>query len=359
MVLGMAVYNKELFAFLQKNIKTPHVVVMPDFFIDRLITIEDNIQDLSNRIADKIKRKGGSIDQVPQIDQRGGNAANVTSALAALGARVTPIISTSQYGFEQIRYHLREYNINYSHIKIGKKASMTTALEFKSANVMLRDVGTLANFGPVNLNESDYRIMENADYVCIFNWAGTRKYGTKLAESVFSHVKIKSKGKTYFDTADPTSNSEKMPELLEKVLKSSNIDILGMNENEAFSYASLLSNEIINQRSKLGFNELALESARILANKLRTRIDLHTTTFSATITPTKEVIVPTFKIKPLRATGAGDSWTAGNIIGDANKLSDEDRLLLANAVAAFYLSDPEGRHPTPKMLLSFLQKIIS
>jgi sugar/nucleoside kinase (ribokinase family) len=359
MVLGMAVYSSELVDFLQKDTKIPHVVVMPDFFIDRLITIEYNIQELSNRIVDKIERKGGSIDQVPQIDQRGGNAANVASALAALEARVTPIISTSPYGLEQVRYHLRDYKINYSHMKIGKKASMTTALEFKSANVMLRDVGTLANFGPVDLNESDYSLMENADYVCIFNWAGTRKYGTKLAESVFSHVKTKGKGKTYFDTADPMSNNEKMPELLEEVLKSSNIDILGLNENEAFSYASLLSNEIINQRSKLGFNELALESARVLANNLRTRIDLHTTTFSATVTPTKEVIVPTFKIVPLRATGAGDSWTAGNIIGDANKLSDEDRLSLANAVAAFYLSDPEGRHPTPRMLLSFLQNTLS
>ncbi len=355
MVLVVAAYSSELLDFLKKDTKTPHVVVMPDFFMDRLITLEYNMQQFSSIVADKVQRKGGSIDQIPQVDQRGGNAANVTSALSALGAKVTPIIITSQFGLEQIRFHFRHYSIDTSHIKIGEKASVTTALEFNVANVMLRDVGSLADFGPANLNEDDYALMEGADYVCIFNWAGTRNYGTDLARAVFGSIKAKGKGKTYYDTADPLSNKEKMPELMETVLKSADIDVLSLNENEAFSYASLLSDEILSQRSKLGFNELALASARVLAKHLRARIDLHTTTFSATITAKREVIVPTFSVDTLRATGAGDSWTAGNIIGDANALSDEARLALANAVAAFYLSDSEGKHPTRENLLKFIQ----
>lgn len=355
MVLVVAAYINELLDFLKKDTKILHVVVMPDFFMDRIITLKYDVTQFSSLVVDKVQRKGGNIDQIPQVDQRGGNAANVTSALAALGTKVTPIICTSQLGLEQIRYHFRCCPVDTSHVKIGEKASITTALEFNMANVMLRDIGSLADFGPDNLTEEDFTVMENADYVCIFNWAGTRRFGTELARYIFSHIKARGKGKTYYDTADPTSNKEKMPELMEMVLKSANIDILGMNENEAFSYASLLSDEILSQRSKLSFNELALASARVLAKNLQARIDLHTTTFSATITTKHEVVVPTFNVNILRATGAGDSWTAGNIIGDANALSDEARLALANAVAAFYLSDPEGKHPTREELLKFIQ----
>ena len=85
-----------------------------------------------------------------------------------------------------------------------------------------------------------------------------------------------------------------------------------------------------------------MEAARILAKLLPARIDLHTTAFSATLKGKSEVVVPTFKVKVFRATGAGDAWDAGNILGDQNGLSDECRLMLANAVSACYLSDPDG-----------------
>ena len=83
---------------------------------------------------------------------------------------------------------------------------------------------------------------------------------------------------------------------------------------------------------------------------------MHTTTFSVTVTKERAVFVPAFKIKPLRATGAGDAWDAGNLLGDANGLSDDCRLTLANAVSACYLSDPEGNHPTKQKLVKFLKE---
>jgi sugar/nucleoside kinase (ribokinase family) len=109
------------------------------------------------------------------------------------------------------------------------------------------------------------------------------------------------------------------------------------------------------KRGLLGFAELAMEAARILAKRLSARIDLHTTVFSATLRGKQEVVVPTFNVKALRATGAGDAWCAGNILGDCNGLSAECRLTLANAVAACYLSDPEGLHPNKQKLVGFLR----
>ncbi len=350
----------ELLGFLEKDPEKCDVIVMPDFFYDRLISLDYDAARFSSVIADITARKGGSIDGVEQTNIRGGNAINTASALAALGVNVTPIVCTNKLGVQQIKFYLEKYRVDLSHVKIAEKASITTALEFKTengkANVMLRDLGSLAGFGPSELTDSDYELIENADYVCLFNWAGTRKYGTALAETVFSRVKTRGKGKTYYDTADPTPNRDKISELMRDVLKTSQIDVLSLNENEAVCYASLLNDEISEQRGKRRFDELAMDAARVLAKHLPARVDLHTTVFSATFTEKNEVVVPAFKVEALRATGAGDSWNAGNILADASELLDECRLALANAVAAYYLSDPEGLHPTRRKLARFVEE---
>ena len=350
----------ELLDFLKKDPEKRNVVVMPDFFYDRLISLDCDASSFSSTIADITGRKGGSIDGVKQTDIRGGNAVNTASALSALGVNVTPIVCTDKLGLQYMQFYLEKYQVDLSHVKIVGKASMTTAVELKTengrVNVMFRDLGALADFGPSDLTDSDYELIESADYACLFNWAGTKKYGTKLAKNVFGKVKTRGKGKTYYDTADPTPNSRRTPELMRDVLKTINVDILSLNENEAVCYASLLSDEISEQQGKQPFEELAMEAARVLAKNLPARIDLHTTVFSATFKRKSEVVVPAFKVEALRATGAGDSWNAGNILADSNALVDECRLMMANAVAAYYLSDPAGSHPTRQKLVKFLQK---
>jgi sugar/nucleoside kinase (ribokinase family) len=168
---------------------------------------------------------------------------------------------------------------------------------------------------------------------------------------------MKGEGKTYYDTADPTPNKEKIPELVKNVLRGKDLDILSVNENEAVLYASQLSGEIKKLGKRLRFEELAKESARILASRISARVDLHTTNFSATFIKKRETVVPVFRVPVLRATGAGDAWNAGNILGDAYRLSDDCRLTLANAVAAYYISNPSGMHPTRKQLVKFCEKL--
>jgi len=355
-----AEWKNDLLGFLKEDPEKHDVVVMPDFFYDRLISLDYDAESFLSVIAHAAGRKGGSVDGIEQIDLRGGNAINTASAIAALGVKVTPIVCTNKFGLQQIRFFLGKYHVDLSHVKMVERPSLTTALELKTegekANVMLRDLGSLTHFGPSDLTDSDFVLIENADYVCLFNWAGTRKYGTALAETVFRRVKTQGKGKTYYDTADPTPNRDKISELMRDVLKTSQVDVLSLNENETICYAAMLTDEISRQREKRRLDEQAMEAARVLAENFSARIDLHTTVFSATFTKKSEVVVPAFKVNGLRATGAGDAWNAGNIFADAHELSDECRLALANAVSACYLTDPEGSHPTRRKVIEFIEK---
>lgn len=351
-------YN-DLITFLKQDTRKIRAIVMPDFFLDRIINLEFDPSQFFSIVKTIAKRKSGSKDGVSQTDLRGGNAINTASALASLGIQVKPIICTSKLGMQQLTFHLKPLGVDLSHVKILDKASITTALEFNSENgkinIMLRDLGSLANFSSANLTDDDYELIESADYVCVFNWAGTRNHGTEFSQNIFQRVKKKGKGKTYFDTADPTPNRENISELMENVLKTRLVDILSLNENEAATYASLLSKGFDLKEDKTPLEELAIESSRLLADQLSARIDLHTTSFSGTFTKNAEKLVPSFKVKALRATGAGDAWNAGNILADGNELPDERRLALANAVSACYLSDPAGAHPTKRKLVSFLK----
>jgi len=350
---------KELGEIL-KNPRETKVVVMPDFFLDRLIILNWNIAAFAEKLQEVANHKGGCLDGIAQIDLKGGNAVNTASALTALDVKVTPIVCTNAFGLKLMKIHLANDNIDFSHVKIFDRPSTTTAIEVKTeqgrANIMLRDVGALADFGPQHLDDDDFQTIEEADFVCIFNWAGTRNFGTKLARAVFSHTKMRGKGRTYYDTADPTPNKQQIPNLIRDILESKQLDMLSVNENEAICYASHL-NRKKETVEDLSVEERAKESARLLASRYSARIDLHATNFSVTFTGKKEKIVPAFRVPVLRATGAGDAWNAGNILGETYDLSDGARLTLANAVAAYYVSDPSGTHATREKLSKFLLKM--
>jgi len=335
-------------------------VIMPDFFLDRLVMYEGDLNHFSKAVAEVAKRKGGSIHGIKQLELRGGNAVNTAAALAALGAKVYPIIDTSLLGLHLLKFYLDPFKVDLSHVKTSGKMSLTTAIELthrgERVNVMMGDLGSLSEFGLDDLTPEDFQVLREADYVCIFHWAGTRRWGTQLAEGVFDYVRKKGKGKTYYDTADPSPKKEEVPKLVKKILLGNLVDIFSVNENEAFCYASQLNEKVGSLQKKLKLDELAKECARILAKNLSARVDLHTTTFAGSFTSNLEVTVPAFKVSVLRATGAGDAWNAGNIFGDALGLPDSCRLTLANAVAAYYISSPVGEHPTLPKLVDFCSK---
>lgn len=324
------------------------VIAMPDFFIDHFIIYPDSINQLIEDLKAVAKRKGGNIFKGEQFLLRGGCAANFAAALGRLGVKITLITETSQLGLLILKFFSK--NVDLSRVKVGDSQALTTALEVgmnnERVNIMVSHPGPGKNFGPDRLTNEDYEAILNSDFVAIFSWNMNNK-GTQLIDEVFSRVKESGKGKTFLDIGDPTSKKQKLKILIKKILKKDLVDAFSVNENELKQIC-----ETLNIKKKQDLQTLLSK----LSSEVNFRIDLHTASFSATAINGKITIAPTFKVKVLRITGAGDAWNAGNIYGWGIKLDDKERLIIANALAAHYISNRKPTHPNMNQLISFLNQ---
>jgi ribokinase len=339
--------------------ESQRVVVMPDFYFDHFVFYDGTFKSLQQMIADVANQGGGNIPLTTQSVLRGGNAINCASALAALGAQVYFIGRTNELGLQLLKYYFPQENVDLSGVKTDGELALTVALEAKAdgrkSNVMLNYPASVSDFGPESITKEDWEKILYADMVCCFNWLQNKK-GTKLAEAVFRKTKAEGAGKTYFDTCDPSSRRNDIGEVMTGVLKKPFVDIFGVNESEACWYAAHISKSISKRRQTEDLKKLALEASALLYKTLRMRIDLHTTEYSCSFSQENRFVAPGFDVKVKRVTGAGDSWNAGNIVGELAGLPHIERLLLANATAAYYIQDEAGKHATRQNIVDFLTK---
>ena len=78
------------------------IVVMHDFFVDRLIKLNSTKQ-FFDALADKARFGGGSVRGIPTVDMKGGNAVNIAYCLARLGVKVTLFTIADDIGSAIIR----------------------------------------------------------------------------------------------------------------------------------------------------------------------------------------------------------------------------------------------------------------
>lgn len=105
------------------------VVIMPDFFIDRIIKLKSK-EELFGAVFEKDKHGGGSIRGIQTKDVKGGNAVNTAYCLAKLGMRVTLFTVTDEIGTAILKTIFSKFgdkvNLQISYGKHG----CTTAIEF-------------------------------------------------------------------------------------------------------------------------------------------------------------------------------------------------------------------------------------
>jgi len=351
---------KKVDQVFEKSYNRPKVVLMPDIFIDHFIKFDLELTGLLAKIQEVANRESGGI--LMGTDQKflcGGHAGIAGSTLAVLGAEVKIVAETDSIGESFAKAVLETKGIDLSLVSNQGKISSTAAMEFRLnsrlVNVMIPYSGSVKQFGFDKLSEESKKAIEEADAVLVSNWA-QNKEGTDLAAKVFKLARD-NQTVTFLDTSDPSPSLESVPGLVSKVIKSKNLDIFSLNENEATLFASTYDSFVVRQREEEKAQFLVVEAVKFLHEKWnRIEICLHTQNFAMMLSNEGDYYAPSFQIMPFRSTGAGDVWNGGYILARFNDLEPEEQMIFANAVAGCYISDPQGRYPTIDQVLSFVKK---
>ncbi|HWH08502.1 MAG TPA: carbohydrate kinase family protein, partial [Candidatus Thermoplasmatota archaeon] len=213
-----------------------HVVTLPDFFLDHFVRVPPwaQAEPLWRAVH---QRGGGNVPTPGQHFQPGGNAANTALALARLGVRVHLVTRTSAFGKAYLEQTMGRMGVDLRYVRGDGHLAVTTALEFQEdrpANVMLSDPGSVAQYGPEELDANDWTLLEAADLVLLANWSQNRR-GTALVEAVCRAASAAGT-MTMLDTGDPSVRGPDaeagLAELRERLLPMGNLDVYALNENE-------------------------------------------------------------------------------------------------------------------------------
>lgn len=329
------------------------IVVMPDFFIDRIIRLESK-EKLFEALTEKANRGGGSIRGVPTVDVKGGNAVNIAYCLAKLGVKVSLFTVADEIGSEMIRQAFSQFSDRATLRISSGKSGLTTAFEFPHddgrVNVMVSDIGDNDNFGPEKMtSEADRGLLKNADGVMITNWASNKK-GTELADFAFKN------SPSAFHFIDPADIETRKQDFRDSLVKLADmIDCLSLNENEYNSLADALG-IARSLGSSFGADEVRA-AARTVAERIGISTDLHCKAGSAWSNGKESAFVRAIKVETRTLTGAGDSWDAADIIGYLAGLEPQERLLFANCCASLYIRDPQGEPPAMNKVFELLERV--
>ncbi|MHA1216381.1 MAG: carbohydrate kinase family protein [Candidatus Thorarchaeota archaeon] len=331
-------------------------VIMPDFFLDHFIigpSFSEFVEDVE-RVA---QQGGGNIIGCRHLIRRGGNSVNTASALLRLGLRPTLIVKTSPQGAELLRA-LVDPHLDLSHVHTDGLLSATVSIEVdyngRRTNIMVSDSGSAADFSREDLDETDIEAIRAAPLVALLCLNHNRD-PARLAREIFSLVRDVSGAFTFMDIGDPSSRPEILGPLVREVLCEGFVDILSVNENEVRWIARELGLRGKELTDKCEDPDEWLRCARFVAQETGSRVDLHTPFFSATLSSELEIVIPTFRVDVRVTCGAGDAWNAGDIFGTLLGISPDQRVVLANAVGALYVSSSEAEHPTLSDVEQFLR----
>ena len=332
------------------------VVVMPDFFLDYILTHPGKLEDMTESFIEVAKRGGGNLQGWKHTVGRGGNASNVVAQLSKFGCKVFPIIETDELGRTVLQHFLKD--VDLSHVKTTGTMSRTLSFETEHSgrrvNIMVSDPGSLSQFGPDRLTTEDKRLIMEADFVCVLNWNQNAK-GTDLAEAVFSMVKNGGKGVTFFDPGDPALRSGEIEGLKERVLTPGLVDVLSVNENELMHLAKDVAEDTSETEGAEG--DPLIEAASVFS-MMMPRVDLHTPDFSATFVDGQRLRVPCARINPVKVTGAGDIWNAADIFAQGVGLEHKQRLIFANAAGAAYLQRQGLEPPSLEEVVAKIDDVV-
>src|SRR5438876_9997617 len=101
--------------------------MMPDFYLDYILTYPRKLEDLTASFLEVAQRGGGNLLGWGHTVGRGGNASNVVAQLSKLGCQVVPIIESDKLGKTVLQHILKL--VHLSHVRTTGTMSRTLSFD--------------------------------------------------------------------------------------------------------------------------------------------------------------------------------------------------------------------------------------
>jgi hypothetical protein len=299
---------------------------------------------------------GVGVELVPKRRCEGGFGINTGRVAACLG--LMPRLP-GLYGRNAIDPAYVQFQNICELVSLGDPA-LTIALEFSDGKVLMSNLQAVSSltWGDFEKHFGEKRLKEmfsGVDILGLGYWSLTANFDGLFEGFMKQYETITPPRRMFFDFADiKKKSSESFIRSLELIRSfSSKIPmVFSLNEHEVLELFSRIGVErpeltpkaigaaLTIARKKIGFAELVV----------------HTPEFAAASSTTEgeAYAMQERQTKVIRLAGAGDSFNGGYLCASLGNLSLKQRLVVANAVTAFFVT--HGTPPTKAELLGQIEK---
>mgnify|MGYP000206330336 CR=1 FL=1 len=317
-------------------------------------TIE-NLKDFGELI---VERSGGGVgvEIVPKRRCEGGFAINTGRIAGCLGLK--PVLP-GLYGEKEIDPAYQEFADICQLTSLGNPA-LTLAFEFTNGKLLMSDLGAVSNLSWTDFEKhySEAEIKElftGIDILGLGYWSLTSNFDELFLGFMKQYDSLTPPKRMFFDFADiKKKSSESFMKSLELIQQyNSKIPMtFSLNHHEIMELFARVDVECAEAspeaiaaalpiaRDKIGFDELVV----------------HTPDFAvASSTAEGEAVaMQERQTKVVRLAGAGDSFNGGYICASLGDLPIKQRLVLANATTAFFVT--QGTGPNKEQLIAQIEQ---
>lgn len=315
----------------------------------------ENLKDFGELIVQRADG-GVGVEIVPKRRCEGGFGINTGRIAACLGLK--PVLP-GLYGADKIDPAYEEFVDICELTSLGDPA-LTLAFEFENGKLLMSDLGRVSNlkwadfekhFGEEKIKE----IFSNVDILGLGYWSLTSHFDDLFNGFMKQYETLTPPKRMFFDFADiKKKSSEAFIKTLD-LIKPYNSKIpltFSLNEHEVFELFSRIgvaqpelnpeavAAALAIAREKIGFDELVV----------------HTPFFAAASSASEgeAIAIQDRQKNVVRLAGAGDSFNGGYICASLGNLPLKERLALANATTAFFVT--HGTGPTKEELIAQIEK---
>lgn len=327
-----------------------NVLLGCDGFVDEVYQIVDVRQSLTEYTAmDNLKEFGELIVQradggvgleiVPKRRCSGGFTPNTGRVAAFLGLQPTLV---GLYGSQDIDPAFHEFKENCNLVSLGDSA-VTLVFEFSDGKILMSALKTVADltwedfvdfFGAEKLKD----LFADVDILGLGYWSLTPDFDNFLKGFMSQVPGNKPPRRMFFDFADIKKKSNESFLKSLELVKQFNDKIpmtISLNEHEGaelFSRFGMQINEDPSQiasdltslREKVGIDELVIHTPHFAV--------------ASCASDGEGYALQTHQKNVIRTAGAGDTFNGGYLSASLGDLSLKERLVIANAATAFFVT---------------------